>query len=74
MTQEGPCPAFKGNINSNHLQHSRSKFVLSEDIGIMYGPFDLSMIPIWRGGSLSFISALGLRVRSLPSPYLGDFY
>jgi N-acyl-phosphatidylethanolamine-hydrolysing phospholipase D len=33
-----------------------------EDIGKKLGPFDLSFIPIWRGGSLGFISYLGLRL------------
>jgi hypothetical protein len=33
-----------------------------KQIGDKYGPFDLAMIPIWRGGSLSFIAAAGLRV------------
>ncbi|KPV73456.1 uncharacterized protein RHOBADRAFT_22437 [Rhodotorula graminis WP1] len=31
-------------------------------LGAEYGPFDLSFIPIWRGGTLGFISALGLRL------------
>jgi N-acyl-phosphatidylethanolamine-hydrolysing phospholipase D len=34
-----------------------------KEIGEKYGPFDVAMVPIWRGGSLSFISAIGLRVR-----------
>jgi N-acyl-phosphatidylethanolamine-hydrolysing phospholipase D len=33
-----------------------------KEIGTKYGPFDLAMLPIWRGGSLSFLSAVGLRV------------
>ncbi|GJN89415.1 hypothetical protein Rhopal_002395-T1 [Rhodotorula paludigena] len=38
-------------------------------IGQEYGPFDLAFIPIWRGGTLGFVSALGLRLchRNLPS-------
>ncbi|KAH9819694.1 beta-lactamase superfamily domain-containing protein, partial [Melampsora americana] len=32
------------------------------EIGERYGPIDFSMIPIWRGGSLSFISWAGLRL------------
>ncbi|TNY23092.1 Metallo-hydrolase/oxidoreductase [Rhodotorula diobovata] len=31
-------------------------------LGRSHGPFDLSFIPIWRGGTLGFISALGLRL------------
>ncbi|EKM54953.1 uncharacterized protein PHACADRAFT_255196 [Phanerochaete carnosa HHB-10118-sp] len=34
------------------------------EIGERYGPFDMAMIPIWRGGSLSFIAAMGLRLVS----------
>lgn len=37
-----------------------------EQIGERYGPMDLSLIPIWRGGTLSFVSYLGLRVRCVP--------
>lgn len=33
------------------------------EIGEKYGPFDLAMIPIWRGASLSVLGQLGLRVR-----------
>jgi N-acyl-phosphatidylethanolamine-hydrolysing phospholipase D len=33
-----------------------------EQIGRKLGPFDLSFIPIWRGGSLGFISYMGLRL------------
>jgi N-acyl-phosphatidylethanolamine-hydrolysing phospholipase D len=32
------------------------------EIGSRYGPIDLSFIPIWRGGTLGFISNLGLRL------------
>ncbi|KAF9463963.1 beta-lactamase superfamily domain-containing protein [Collybia nuda] len=34
------------------------------EIGKKYGPFDLAMIPIWRGASLSVLGQLGLRVRT----------
>lgn len=34
------------------------------EIGDKYGPFDLAMIPIWRGASLSFLGRFGLRVRA----------
>ncbi|KIJ36543.1 hypothetical protein M422DRAFT_261108 [Sphaerobolus stellatus SS14] len=33
-----------------------------KEIGDKYGPFDLAMLPIWRGGSLSFIASMGLRL------------
>lgn len=32
------------------------------EIGEKFGPFDLSFIPIWRGGSLGFVSNLGFRL------------
>ncbi|VDC04849.1 unnamed protein product [Peniophora sp. CBMAI 1063] len=33
-----------------------------DEIGDRLGPFDLALLPIWRGGSLSFVSRLGLRI------------
>ena len=33
-----------------------------KEIGLRFGGFDLSFIPIWRGGTLGFISNLGLRL------------
>ncbi|KAN0142001.1 hypothetical protein V8E53_000463 [Lactarius tabidus] len=33
-----------------------------EEIGSKYGPFDIAMLPIWRGGSLSFFARLGFRI------------
>jgi len=33
-----------------------------KEIGEKFGPFDLSFIPIWRGGTLGFISSWGLRL------------
>jgi N-acyl-phosphatidylethanolamine-hydrolysing phospholipase D len=40
-----------------------------EEIGKKFGGFDLSFIPIWRGGSLGFVSNLGLRLshKDVPS-------
>lgn len=35
---------------------------ISAEIGTKYGPFDLALIPIWRGASLSFIGRLGYRL------------
>ncbi|GAA6024791.1 hypothetical protein JCM10207_005587 [Rhodosporidiobolus poonsookiae] len=31
-------------------------------IGDLYGPFEQSWVPLWRGGTLGFISAVGLRL------------
>ncbi|GAA5820252.1 hypothetical protein JCM11251_005544 [Rhodosporidiobolus azoricus] len=33
-----------------------------DELGRKYGPFDLSFVPIWRGGTLGFVSAMGLRL------------
>ena len=39
-----------------------------KQIGEKYGGIDFAAIPIWRGGTLSFVSSFGLRVSSfLPS-------
>ncbi|KAH8929241.1 Metallo-hydrolase/oxidoreductase, partial [Atractiella rhizophila] len=35
-----------------------------KEIGEKYGPLTASMIPIWRGGSLSFLSTMGVRLRT----------
>jgi N-acyl-phosphatidylethanolamine-hydrolysing phospholipase D len=48
---------------------------MTTEIGSKYGPFDIAMIPIWRGGTLSVIARLGYRVRffsflPLPDPPL----
>jgi N-acyl-phosphatidylethanolamine-hydrolysing phospholipase D len=45
-----------------------------EEIGKKIGPFDLSFIPIWRGGTLGFISYLGLRLahHDVPSTLHGS--
>jgi hypothetical protein len=46
---------------------------MTTEIGSKYGPFDIAMIPIWRGGTLSVIARLGYRVRFfsfLPLPDL----
>jgi len=32
-----------------------------KEIGEKYGPFDLAMLPIWRGGTLQFIARMGLK-------------
>jgi N-acyl-phosphatidylethanolamine-hydrolysing phospholipase D len=33
-----------------------------KEIGKMFGPFDLSFLPSWRGGTLGFVSYVGLRL------------
>ncbi|KAF9483094.1 Metallo-hydrolase/oxidoreductase [Pholiota conissans] len=34
-----------------------------KEIGERYGPFDLAMIPIWRGASLSVLGRMGFRLK-----------
>lgn len=43
-----------------------------KEIGERLGSFDLAMIPIWRGGTLGFISQLGFRLTH--SPYLSALH
>lgn len=64
MTRKGAV--YHGG-DTGYRPHRKSTEVCPafEEIGRKYGPFDLSFIPIWRGGSLGFVSAVGLRV-SLP--------
>lgn len=62
MTDDGPCPAFAGERHSSSLRVR--ELTPTPEIGKRYGPFDLALVPIWRGGSLSFIAAMGLRVRT----------
>jgi hypothetical protein len=46
--------------------------LISIEIGSKYGPFDLAMIPIWRGGTFAFIAHLGFHVCFSLLPYLLD--
>ncbi|KAI0290195.1 Metallo-hydrolase/oxidoreductase [Multifurca ochricompacta] len=45
-----------------------------EEIGSKYGPFDIAMLPIWRGATLSFIARLGYRVVHSPDSLLASFH
>jgi N-acyl-phosphatidylethanolamine-hydrolysing phospholipase D len=42
-----------------------------EEIGQRFRGFDVSFVPIWRGGSLGFVSAMGLRLshKDIPSAF-----
>jgi len=59
QTSEGPCPVFKGQLPLSIGFRLLIRFL---EIGSIHGPFDLALIPIWRGASLSFIGKLGYRV------------
>ncbi|KAK4054571.1 Protein-lysine N-methyltransferase efm4 [Microbotryomycetes sp. JL201] len=62
--------------DTGYRRHRMSKAVCPafRTIGEKFGPFDLSFIPIWRGGSLSFVSWLGLRLHheNIPSGLHGS--
>ncbi|KAM0791247.1 hypothetical protein ACM66B_005725 [Microbotryomycetes sp. NB124-2] len=62
--------------DTGYRRHRVSKAVCPafHTIGEKYGPFDLSFIPIWRGGSLGFVSWLGLRLHheNIPSGLHGS--
>ncbi|KAI0279568.1 beta-lactamase superfamily domain-containing protein [Russula aff. rugulosa BPL654] len=45
-----------------------------KEIGSKYGPFDIAMIPIWRGGTLSVIARLGYRLIHSPNSFLTSMH
>ncbi|GAA5844345.1 hypothetical protein JCM9279_001776 [Rhodotorula babjevae] len=49
-------------VPAQHTSDSPLTSPVFPALGAQYGPFDLSFIPIWRGGTLGFVSALGLRL------------
>ncbi|GAA5960770.1 hypothetical protein JCM21900_006867 [Sporobolomyces salmonicolor] len=51
--------------DTGYRRHRKSSEICPafEELGRKYGPFDLSFIPIWRGGSFGFVSAIGLRLQ-----------
>jgi hypothetical protein len=74
MTTSGPCPIFEGLVpvffNCLFVVLMPCHFFSRiTEIGSKYGPFDIAMLPIWRGGTLSFIARLGFRV-SISSFYI----
>ena len=62
--------------DTGYRRTAKSKVVCPafQEIGEKFGPFDLSFIPIWRGGSLGFISSIGLRLshHDIPSAFHGS--
>ncbi|KAF2670263.1 Metallo-hydrolase/oxidoreductase, partial [Microthyrium microscopicum] len=50
--------------DTGYRRTARSKEIcpVFKEIGERFGGFDVSFIPIWRGGSLGFISAAGVRL------------
>lgn len=53
---------FAGDTGYRRTAKSDAVCPIFKDIGQKLGPFDLSFVPIWRGGTLGFISNLGLRL------------
>lgn len=51
-----------GDTGYRRTANSDAVCPIFKDIGQKLGPFDLSFVPIWRGGTLGFISHLGLRL------------
>jgi N-acyl-phosphatidylethanolamine-hydrolysing phospholipase D len=51
-----------GDTGYRRTAKSEAVCPIFKDIGEKFGPFDLSFVPIWRGGTLGFISHLGLRL------------
>ena len=37
------------------------------EIGDRFGPIDLALVPVWRGGSLSWVAAMGLKLVEPPA-------
>ena len=50
--------------DTGYRRTSRSHVICPafKEIGERFGPFDLSFIPMWRGGTLGFFSSFGLRL------------
>lgn len=53
---------YAGDTGYRRTAKSTAVCPIFKEIGRSFGPFDLSFVPIWRGGSLGFISYLGLRL------------
>ncbi|GAA5996679.1 uncharacterized protein JCM10292_003130 [Rhodotorula paludigena] len=51
--------------DTGYRRHRRSPHPVCpafDEIGLKFGPLDVAFVPIWRGGSLGFVSAIGLRL------------
>ena len=62
--------------DTGYRKSAQSKVVCPafDEIGKKLGPFDFSFIPIWRGGTLGFVSNFGLRLshNDIPSTLHGS--
>ncbi|KAK5552459.1 Protein-lysine N-methyltransferase efm4 [Exophiala xenobiotica] len=63
-----------GDTGYRRITRSETVCPAFKEIGERFGPFDISFVPIWRGGSLGFISNLGLRLShdDIPSALHGS--
>jgi len=53
---------YAGDTGLRRTSRSEDLCPAFDEIGKKLGPFDLSLIPIWRGGTLSFLSSVGLEL------------
>lgn len=53
---------YAGDTGYRRTSHSEDLCPAFEEIGQKIGPFDLSFVPIWRGGTLGFISSMGMEL------------
>ncbi|PVH77134.1 Metallo-hydrolase/oxidoreductase [Cadophora sp. DSE1049] len=69
QTQRKGTIYHAGDTGYRPLSTSTTTCPIFTEIGQKFGPIDLSFLPIWRGGSLSFFSTLGLRLshKDIPS-------
>ncbi|CAL3973409.1 unnamed protein product [Diplocarpon coronariae] len=75
--QPGQPPTRKSGIyhagDTGYRRSAKSDEVcpVFTEIGERLGPFDLAFIPIWRGGTLGFVSYVGLRIshQAIPSTF-----
>ncbi|KAI5477195.1 hypothetical protein MNV49_006639 [Pseudohyphozyma bogoriensis] len=65
---------FAGDTGYRRYTKSDAVCPAFEEIGAKLGPFDVSFVPIWRGGTLGFISWAGLRLDhdKFPSAFHGS--
>jgi len=65
MATSGACAIFEGLVPislSFGWRADGDSFSINVEILCKHCPFDIAMLPIWRGGTLSFIARLGFRV------------
>ncbi len=62
---------YAGDTGYRRTTKSTAVCPVFKEIGHRFGPFDLAFVPIWRGGTLGFISGLGLRLshNDIPSAF-----